>query len=154
MYLTCRESMCTEISCTGHQMVILLINLAYAVPAPCFWHEPPSSNSSGMVKILTGLSLDSSIERMRELPAQEDYVIADTRSFIIIMKDEKWICLSSQCLRWMKLYFQYRLEVFSWVRGGTCRAHFCLISKREMFKCTLKFLFIVKELISVVRLEL
>lgn len=35
----------------------------------------------------------------------------------------------------------------------TCRAHFCLISKREMFKCT-QFLSIVKEVISIVRLEL
>lgn len=74
--------MCTEASCTGHQMINVLINLAYAVPATCFWHEPPSSNSSGMVKILTGLSLDSSIERMRELPAQEDYVILDLSSLL------------------------------------------------------------------------
>lgn len=47
--------MSTETSCTGHQMISVLINLAYAVLATCFWHEPPS-NSSGMVKILTGLS--------------------------------------------------------------------------------------------------
>lgn len=74
--------MCTETSCTGHQMIIVLINLVYAVLAACFWHKLSSSNSSGMVKILTGLSLDSSIERMRELPAEEDYVILDLSTLL------------------------------------------------------------------------
>lgn len=75
MYFAWRESVCTGTSCTGHQMITVLIDLAYAMLASYFWHKPPSSNSSGMVKILTGLSLDGSIEKMRELPAQEDYVI-------------------------------------------------------------------------------
>lgn len=74
--------MCTETSCTGHQMIIVLINLAYAMLATYFWHKPPSSTSNGMVKILTGLSLDGSIERMRELPAQEGYVILHLSAFL------------------------------------------------------------------------
>lgn len=88
--------MCTETSCAGHHMIIVLINLVYAVLATCFWLEPPS-NSSGMVKVLTGLSLDDSIEKIEGVMFSG--ILWDTASFSIMMKEEKWICLSSQSLR-------------------------------------------------------
>lgn len=63
-----------------------------------------------------GLSLKGYIERVREVPAQEDYVIQDLLA--LVCRKEKCICLSNQSLRLVKLYFQHNLEIFMWIRGG------------------------------------